>query len=352
MSLNGDSVQRAAERLLCLYPAAPPVFSIESMAIPRPGKGELLLRVEATAVNPIDAKRAEGYGQRVLKLKGAGRFPLVLGNDVAGVVESVGVGVTAFRPGDRVFGLVPTGKGGAHATHVAVESRWLRPYVGDHNAASLAALPYTFVTLWQAFRKVGIGEHNAKGLEVIVHGASGGLGQMAIQLLTRWGAVVTAICSTSNVATCLSLGAASVWDRMRKPLADLPQRYDAALNFGVWQDEVQLIAALKQGALGCVSTVHPLLANFDNFGWLKGAWSTRQDLRRLSRLAAAKGARYGWVVFNPEKEALDVLQRLIGEGGLALPVGLAVPLSSAEKAFDHVVRHLPGRALLLPSTRS
>nr|WP_176947289.1 alcohol dehydrogenase catalytic domain-containing protein [Pseudomonas benzenivorans] len=319
------------------------------MPVPRPGKGEVVLRVEAASVNPIDVKRAGGYGQRLLKLKGAGKFPLVLGNDVAGVVESVGPGVSAWRPGDRAFGLVPTGKGGAHATHVAVEARWLRPFDDGHDAAALAALPYSFTTLWQSLRKAGIDEHNAKGLAVLVHGASGGLGRLAIQLLTRWGAAVTAICSTASLDTCRALGATSVWDRTRQPLSGLPQRYDAALNFGAWQDEETLIGALEQGALGFASTVHPLLANFDSYGWLGGAWQTGCDLRRCKALATAKGANYGWVVFKPEDEALDALQRLLDEDALALPVGISVPLSAAGQAFAHVARQHPGRAILLPS---
>lgn len=339
----------SAERLLCLTPAEPPVLSVEAMPTPRADKGEVVLRVEAASVNPIDVKRAGGYGQRLLKLKGAGKFPLVLGNDVAGVVESVGAGFCAWRPGDRVFGLVPTGKGGAHASHVVVESRWLRPFVDGQDAVALAAFPYTFTTLWQSLRKAGINEGNAKGREVLVHGASGGLGRIATQLLTRWGAKVTAICSTANLDTCRSLGATSVWDRTRQPLSGLPQRYDAALNFGAWQDEEMLIGALKRGALGFASTVHPLLANFDSNGWLAGAWRTRSDLRRCKMLAAAKGARYGWVVFKPEDEALDTLQRLLRAGALALPVGIAVPMSEAGQVFEHVARQLPGRAVLLPS---
>ena len=338
-----------AERLLCLAPAEPPVFSVQAMAVPRPGKGEVVVRVEAAAVNPIDVKRAGGYGQRLLRLKGAGKFPLVLGNDIAGTVESVGAGVTKWRPGDRVFGLIPTGKGGAYATHVAVESGWLRPFVDGWDATSLAVFPYSFTTLWQSLRKAGLSEANAKGREVLVHGASGGLGRMAIQVLVRWGAVVTAICATQNVEACTKLGAATVWDRNRQSLSGLPQRYDAALNFGAWQDEEKLIGVLKRGALGVATTVHPLLANFDSRGWLGGAWQTRRDMRHASGLAAAKGARYGWVVFKPEDEALDALHRLLSEGTLALPVGISVPLSEARQAFDNVARQQPGRAVLLPS---
>lgn len=338
----------SAERLVCRSPAEPPALSVEPMPVPRGKKGEVVVRVEATSVNPIDVRRAAGYGRRLLMLKGAGKFPLVLGNDIAGVVESVGEDVLTWRPGDCVIGVVPTGKGGAHATHVAVDSRWLRPSVDDRDAASLAAFPYTFTTLWQSFRKAGIGERNAKDLEVLVHGASGGLGQMAIQLLARWGAAVTAICSTANVDLCRDLGAATVWDRKCQSLSDLPQRYDAALNFGAWQDEEKLIGSLKRGALGYATTVHPLLSNFDTYGWLAGAWRTRQDMRRAAGLAAAKGARYGWVVFNPEKEALDSLHRFLSQSALVLPVGIAVSLSEAEQAFDHVARQQPGRAILRP----
>lgn len=338
----------AAQRLLCTAPAELPAFAIEAMPVPQPGKGQVVVRVEAAAVNPIDVKRAGGYGQRLLKLKGAGRFPLVLGNDIAGVVEAVGPAVAGWRTGDRVFGLVPTGKGGAYATHVVVDARWLRPFVDGHDARSLAVFPYTFTTLWQSLRKAGISETNARGCEVLVHGASGGLGRLAIQLLCRWGAVVTAVCATPNVEACKALGAARVWDRNRQPLYGLAQRYDAVLNFGAWQDEEKLIGALRQGALGVATTVHPLLPNLDKYGWIGGAWRTRCDLQRVRTLAAAKGARYGWVVFKPEEEALDVLHGLLGEGALKLPVGIAVPFASARLAFDHVAWQRPGRALLLP----
>lgn len=337
-----------ASKLVCLAPAQPISLAIEPMSVPLPRDGELVVRVEASSVNPIDVKRASGYGRRLLGLKGAGKFPLVLGNDIAGVIESVGKGITNWQPGNRVMGLVPTGKGGAHASHVAVDARWLRPAVDGMSAAELAAFPYSFSTLWQTLRQAGINPHNAKNLDVLVHGASGGMGQLAIQLLVRWGAVVTAICSTPNVDTCRKLGAATVWDRLRQPLSDLPQRYDAVLNLASWEDEAFLIGSLKKGALGYATTVHPLLHNFDAHGWLVGAWRTRQDLRRGKGLAAAKGARYGWVIFKPEEEALDVLQRLLSENALALPVGISVPLSEARQAFDHVAQQRSGRAILLP----
>jgi NADPH:quinone reductase-like Zn-dependent oxidoreductase len=273
---------------------------------------------------------------------------LVLGNDIAGTIESVGAGVAHWQPGDRVFGLIPTGKGGAHASHVVAEEHWLRGAVGRYDATELAAFPYTFTTLWQSLRTAGLREDNARNREVLVNGASGGLGRMAIQILVRWGARVTAICSGQNIGICKDLGASMVWNRSNEPLEYLPRRFDAVLNFGTWANEEKLLAALKPGAMGAATTVHPLLSNFDKLGWGKGAWQTRCDLKRVRALAAAKGARYGWVVFRPDSDALDVLHGLLTEGALALPVGMAVPFSGARKAFDHVAWLQPGRAVLLP----
>ena len=90
--------------LVCTEPATPPRLEVRTREAPRPKAGQVLVRVKATAVNPIDAKRAAGYGRRLLGLKGAATFPLVLGNDLAGVVEAVGTGVSRFAPGQRVFG--------------------------------------------------------------------------------------------------------------------------------------------------------------------------------------------------------------------------------------------------------
>jgi len=101
-------------------------FEVRPEHVPRPSRHQIVVRVQATAVNPIDAKRASGYGRRLLSLKGAGSLPRVLGNDFAGVVSAVGSDVRAFREGDRVFGVIPTGPRGAHSSHVWVDARWAR----------------------------------------------------------------------------------------------------------------------------------------------------------------------------------------------------------------------------------
>ena len=190
------------------------------------------MRVEATSVNPIDARRAGGYGKRLLGLKGAGRFPLVLGNDLAGRVEAVGPGVSQFAPGQRVFGLVATGKGGgAHASHVVVPEALLRPAPKDTEAAALAVLPYSFTTMWLAVRSTRLTAANAAGKRVLVHGAAGALGRLALQMLSGWGCRVTAICDVGKTDDCRALGARLAVERGPQaiPLPADGLRYGAEL---------------------------------------------------------------------------------------------------------------------------
>ena len=165
--------------LVCTAPATPARLALRSGEVRKPRPGEVLLRVEATSVNPIDVKRAGGYGRRLLGLKGAASFPLVLGNDVAGVVEAIGPSVSRFAPGQRVFGLVATGRdGGAHASHVVVPQDQLVAAPDMAEPVALAVLPYSFTTMWLAVRSTGLSASNAAAARVLVLGACGGLGQL------------------------------------------------------------------------------------------------------------------------------------------------------------------------------
>ena len=338
------------QQLVCESPSRPPRLALRTAKMPHPTRRRVVVRVEATSVNPIDVKRAAGYGQRLLGLKGAARFPLALGNDVAGVVDAAGPDCRRWRVGDRVFGLVPTGPQGAHASHVVVNEIYLRAAPSTYSAAELATLPYTFTTLWLALQGIGLTPGTAGGRAILIGGASGGLGRLAIQLLGHWGARVTAVSGAASVTACRELGAHAVLDRSSAAVSSLSAQFDASLNFGAWQDEAELIGRLKPGALGHATTVHPLLGSFDERGWLGGALHARREWSRMRLLAAARGkaTRYAWVLFQPGVDALDALEALLPQLRLALPVGLTVPLAEGARAFQHVDEQRPGRAVLLP----
>jgi len=339
------------EVLTCRRPSRPADLVVERMAMPRPRGNQVLVEVRAASVNPIDVKRAGGYGQRLLGLKGAGRFPRVLGNDFAGIVREVGPRAGNWLPGEPVFGLLPTGAQGSHAGAVLADARWLRRAPPGADLHRLAALPYSFTTAWLAIKATGLTPQNAAGRRVIVHGASGALGRLALQLLVRWGARVTAVSGPQGLRDSLVLGAEQAVNRLVEPLSRLPAHYDASLNFAAWEDDATLLARLHAGALGHATTVHPLLENFDRLGWIGGLSASLKAIRSQRRLLEPHGqaVRYRWIVFKPDGQALNELQDRVAAGADLLPLGLALPLRQAELAFEHVLQRRPGRALLLPS---
>ena len=337
--------------LVCAEPASPARLETRTGPLPDLRRGQVRVRVEAASVNPIDVRRAGGYGRRLLALKGAGKFPLVLGNDLAGRVEAVGPGATLFTPGQRVYGLVPTGRGGgAHASQVAVPESLLQAAPQDVEAAALAVLPYSFTTMWLALRSARLTEANAAGKRVLVHGAAGALGRLALQLLSGWGCDITAICDVGKAGDCRALGARVAVERGPQTIASLPPDFDAVFNFASWDDEPALASRLGGDALGHATTVHPLLGNFDRLGWWRGALASRADANAVRAVVRqrAPGARYGWTIFKPDAAALAALAAGVREGRFSLPVGPCVGFGQADTAFAHVAAGRPGRAVLLP----
>jgi reticulon-4-interacting protein 1, mitochondrial len=337
--------------LICVQPGHPPRLDVRMSEMPSPGRGDVLVKVEASAVNPIDAKRAGGYGQRLLTLKGAGTFPLVLGNDFAGTVLAVVADVKGFVRGERVYGLVATGRsGGAHRSHLVVPQAQLRTAPDGIRAASLAVLPYSFTTMWLAVRSTGLVRANAAGRRVLVHGASGALGRLAVQMLSGWGCEVTGICDVGKTEECRALGAREAVARGPQAIASLLPLFDVVLNFASWDNERALASRLGSSAFGQATTVHPLLGNFDRLGWLLGAWANLQDVRAMREVVRlqAPSARYAWTVFRPDPQALSDLDAGVREGRLSLPVAREVPLDRAIDAFEHIESGRQGRAVLMP----
>jgi len=337
--------------LTCTAWAEPPQLLLLTADVPRPGPGQVLVRVDATSVNPIDVKRAAGYGRRVFGLKGAATLPVVLGNDLAGDVEAVGADVSRFAPQQRVFGLVASGRSGAHASHVVVPQDQLIAVSEPLPVSSLAVLPYSFTTMWLAVASTGLGPSSAAGKRVLINGANGGLGRLALQLLRSWDSRVTGICAAGSRAECLAFGAEAALERGPDCIASLPDDFDAVLNFGAWDDDAALASRLGHGASGHATTVHPLLGHFDRSGWLRGALASRRDWKRVHAIVAkrAPGARYAWTVFKPNRKALAALDDLVQTHKVSLPVGLAVSFDAAASAFEHMAAGKPGRAVLLPA---
>jgi len=308
------------------------------------------IEVAAASVNPIDVQRALGYGRKLLSLLGAGEFPMVLGNDFAGTISAVGDGVTSYNIGDQVFGAKKPSRAGTHSSHVCVKAapESLAMVPDGTDLKTIAALPYSFTTMWLAVRGAGLTKENAPGKNVLIHGAAGGLGSFAIQMLSDWGAEVTAIAFPKDHDHCVELGTSKAVDLSSTPFDELAGLFDATLNFATWDHDQQLLGCLRENALGHATTVHPLLRTFDESGLIKGAVKTFL-CKRASRKALPEGVKnYQWTIFQPNANALSELVRLLHKGQAKLEVGLEVPLSDGRSAFDHIEARKAGRAVLIP----
>ena len=217
--------------------------------IPKPDlkPGHVLIRVAATSVNPIDIK------MRKLGPAFAPKLPAVMGMDVAGTVEAVGEGVTAFSPGDEVFGC-PGGLGdipGALAQYMLADARLLAKKPSTHSMAEAAALPLVTITAWDALFDRA---HLTPGQHVLIHAATGGVGHVAIQLAKAHGARVAAtVSSPEKAALAAALGADEIINYRQETVPQYVARLTSGQGFDVVFDTVggpNLDASLQAAAPG------------------------------------------------------------------------------------------------------
>lgn len=201
------------------------VLSYEAIEKPTPADGEVLVKIHAASVNPLDWHYMRGTPYVIRVFSGVGAPDEIrLGVDFAGTVDAVGSGVTRFKPGDEVFGR----RTGAFAEYVVVgEDRALAIKPANVTFEQAAAVPIAGVTALQALRdKGGVGH----GTTVLINGASGGVGTFAVQIAKVLGADVTGVCSTRNVDMVRSLGADDVIDYTRESYVERGVRFDVIID--------------------------------------------------------------------------------------------------------------------------
>src|ERR1700731_1323574 len=179
-------------------------FRVAPVPRPHPEPGQVLVRIEASAVNPLDIKIRAGQAAHARQ-----PLPAILGIDLAGVVEAVGAGVTAFRRGDEVFGMTGGigGLQGSLAEFAAVDADLLAPKPANLTMREAAALPLIFITAWEGL--VDRARVQA-GQKVLVHGGAGGVGHIAVQLARARGAEVFATGSAKSTAFIEQIGAVPI----------------------------------------------------------------------------------------------------------------------------------------------
>ena len=321
-------------------------FRLERIPVPVPRRGEVVLRVEATALNAGDVRLMLGDPLLVRPVFGLTRpkHP-VRGMEVAGTVVAVGPNAIGAELGERVVGELVGG--GGLASHVAVPADRLVPIPPDVTSVTAACLPVAAGTAWQALDRAGIGTHSESRLErhrsehavprVLVIGASGGVGTFAVQLAALRGAEVWATCGERNSRLVEHLGAVRTLDHRRSPLSALPAgHFDAVIDIAGGtglRDLQRLVVAggavvLVTGDGGHVMGPIPRM--------LKAAFLSFGSSRRIRPLAA-----------TPRTEILAKLLELTAEGRITPVIQREYGFDRASSALAHLeAGHTVGKVVV------
>ncbi|WP_025146662.1 NADP-dependent oxidoreductase [Pedobacter jeongneungensis] len=218
----------------------PEVLSIDEIPVPQPAPDEVLIKVHATSVNPVDWKIREG--QR--KEKFPAKLPLTLGWDVSGNIEDLGEKVSSFRKGDEVYGRPDPTKNGAYAEYIVVKANIIsiKPTSIGHTEA--AAVPLAGLTAWQALFDHGLLK---TGQKVLIHAAAGGVGTYAVQFAKWKGAHVIGTASSANIDFLKRLGADEVIDYKMEDFETVLSDVDLVLDTIGGETQFKSLNILKAG---------------------------------------------------------------------------------------------------------
>jgi NADPH:quinone reductase-like Zn-dependent oxidoreductase len=295
------------------------VLTYEEAPRPEVKPGEVLIRVRAAGVNPVDWKIREGYGREFF----GHRLPLIPGWDVAGVVEAAAPGANRLRPGDEVFAFTSLQRDGAYAEFVAAPDKEVARKPETLNFVEAAAVPVGSLTSWQAlFEVAGL----RAGQTVLVHAAAGGVGSLAVQL-TRWkGARVLGTASARNADFLHGLGVDQVIDYKTQRFEDLARDVDVVFDTVGGETQRRSWSVLKRGGF-LVSIVEE---------------PPEAEARRHGVRAAFLGVR-------PDAGQLEQVARLIDAGHLRPCVEKVLPLREVRQAHElSQSGHVRGKIVLTP----
>jgi len=321
----------------------PAVLRYEDAPIPEAQAGEVLVKVYAAGINPPDLYLRDGYRTLPPEWRPTPLFPLIPGTDVSGTVAAVGEGVNVFKPGDDVYAMVKFPgdlmKGsGAYAEYVCVPASEiaLKPQKLSHIEASAA--PMSLLTAWQLLIETGHDAPNPfqplrhqpvalEGKSVMVNGAAGGVGHLAVQLAKWKGAHVIAVASGRHRAFLLSLGADEFIDYTVRPAESVSQKVDLVIDAVGGSNMERFLNIIKSG--GALFLVNPL--GFDGH-----------------TLATERGITVSSTQVRSSGQQLSEAGALLEEGTLRVTLDSTYPLAQASSAHERAARgSIQGKIVLV-----
>jgi len=279
------------------------VLQLVQVDKPSPKGGEILIKIAATTVNPIDMKVRSGYMQKIIPLN----FPITPGSDVGGTIEAVGANVSRLKVGDKVFANT---FGGTYAEYVVLkeeQAAWIPKNVGLIEAASLAVplvTSYTFLVL---------GGEVKPGQRVLIHGAAGGVGSIMVQMAKALGAYVIGTASGEGLALAKSLGADEVIDYKTQDFTALVKDVDLVIDMAGGETQIKSFKVLKQGGKLLSAMMPP-----------------SQELAEQYHVEAK------FISSEPSYKKLEFGAKLVEEGKIKTRIAKILKLEDAAEAQDLV----------------
>jgi NADPH:quinone reductase-like Zn-dependent oxidoreductase len=295
----------------------PEVLKYEDVPRPEPRDDQLLVRVIGAGVNPVDGMIRSGMFDK----EGTHAFPVILGGDVAGVVEKVGSKITKFKAGDPVFAYVSLDNSGGYAQYALVTEREAAPKPKSLTYVEAAAVPIVAMTAWQAL--VDTAKLSA-GQTVLIHGGSGGVGSFAIQIAKARGARVIATASTANQDFLKQLGADVAIDYTKQKFEDVAKDVDVVLD-SIGRDTLaRSYGVVKKGGIIVSLVARPKESELEKHG-IRGTGLN----------------------VEPNSEELAEIGKLIDDKKIKVIVSQTLPLSEATRAQEQVATgHTRGKIVL------
>lgn len=286
----------------------PEVLKYEDASRPEPKDDEVLVRVIAAGVNPVDT-----YIRQGMRSKSGPDQPMIIGYDIAGVVEKTGTKVKTFKAGDAVYAYLPVSRGGGYAEFaIAKEGEMsLKPKNIDFEKA--AAVPLAATTAWQALIDTAKLE---KGQTVLIHGGSGGVGCFAVQIAKGRGAKVIATASTANQDLLKQLGVDQPIDYTTTKFQDVVKDVDVVLNCVRGDTLPPSYGVVKKGGIIVSITDEPDAAE-----------------------CAKHGVRGSRLMAHPDSKVLEELTKLIEANKITSIVSQTFPLMDVAKAHQQIETH-------------
>ncbi|CAM3774787.1 putative reticulon-4-interacting protein 1 [Pseudomonas reidholzensis] len=297
---------------------------------PQVGAHDVLVRVHAASVNPLDSKIRTGAFKLILPYG----LPLILGNDLAGVVVRTGAAVRHFKAGDEVYARPPEARIGTFAELIAVDEHALALKPANLGMTEAASMPLAALTAWQALVETAQLQKHQK---VLIHAGSGGVGSLAIQLAKHLGAFVATTTSTANVEWVKGLGADVVIDYTQEDFTDAVSDFDVVLNSLGADVLAKSVKVLKPGGQ-LISLSGPPTAQFAREQGLP--WVVRQVMRLLSsgirRKVRNHGVRYAFLFMRANGTQLRNVTSLVERGVLKPVIDRCFPFQSTAQALQYV----------------